>query len=522
MTTTADPVAPATAPRTPGGGRRRIVLSLVLTQLMIVLDMTIVVIALPHLQADLGITDAQRSWVVTAYSLAFGGLMLFGGRLTALLGLRRSYRIGQLGFAAASLAAGLAPSFVILVTARALQGVFGALLAPTNLALINAVFVEKRERDRIFGIFGATAGLGAAAGLLIGGALTDWLSWRWSLYINVGIVACSLLIGSRHLPARGRGDGAGRVGDDLLGLLLGCGACFSVVFGLDRAEQAGWRATATIAWLAAGAVLAIAFIWRERVAARPVLPLWLPSDATRAGAYTAQFVVGAAQMGSFIALTYYVQQHLGYSPVKAGLAFLPLSAALIITAVLAGQFLVPRLGAGGMIPLGFAVQALSLVILSRITVDSSFASIALSGTILFGAGIGLVNPVTFNAGTHRVPERHIGLASALLSAAQQIGGSFGVALLTTYASRVGQDYAADRADAVRATGMRELMEAGAAPDSAQGRAIISRLTAELADAARIHAYSGSFTLLACVLAAVAAVMTLAVLALRRRRQRAAS
>ena len=503
-----------------GGGRRRIVLSLVLTQLMIVLDMTIVVIALPHLQADLGITDAQRSWVVTAYSLAFGGLV--GGRLAVLLGLRRSYRIGQLGFAAASLAAGLAPSFAILVTARALQGMFAALLAPTNLALINAFFIEKRERDRIFGIFGATAGLGAAAGLLIGGALTDWLSWRWSLYINVGIVACSLLAGSRHLPARGRGEGAGRASDDLIGLLLGCGACFSVVFGLDRAEQGGWRAAATIAWLLAGALLAIVFIARERLAASPVLPLWLPSDATRAGAYATQFIVGAAQMGSFIALTYYVQQHLGYSPVKAGLAFLPLRAALIVTAVAAGQFLVPRLGAGGMIPLGFAVQAASFVILSRIAVDSSFTSVALPGTIVFGMGMGLVNPVTFNAGTHRVPERHIGLASALLSAAQQIGGSFGVALLTTYASRAGQDYATSHADAVRATGMRELVEAGATPDSPQGQAIIARLMAGLADASRIHAYSSSFILLACIVAAAAVIMVLAVLALRRRQLRAIS
>ncbi len=512
----------ATAPEvtaTGRGSRRRIVLSLVLTQLMIVLDMTIVVIALPHLQADLGITDAQRSWVVTAYSLAFGGLVLFGGRLTVLLGMRRSYRIGQLGFAAASLAAGLAPSFAVLVTARALQGMFAALLAPTNLALVNAVFIEKRERDRIFGVFGATAGLGAAAGLLIGGALTDWLSWRWSLYINVGIVACSLLVGSRHLPARGKGDGVGRVGDDLVGLLLGCGACFSVVFGLDRAEQGGWRTTATIAWLVAGAVLAVAFIARERLAASPVLPLWLPSDATRAGAYASQFIMGAAQMGSFIALTYYVQQHLGYSPVTAGLAFLPLSAALIITAVMAGQFLVPRLGAGGMIPLGFAVQAVSFIILSRVAVDSSFVSIALPGTIVFGIGMGLVNPVTFNAGTHRVPERHIGLASALLSAAQQIGGSFGVALLTTYASRTGHDYAASHADAVRATGVRELMEAGATPDSPQGQAIIARLTAGLADASRIHAYSSSFTLLACIVTGSAVIMVVAVLALRRRRGR---
>lgn len=224
-----------------------------ITQLMIVLDMTIIAVALPSMQADLGLTDSQRPWAVTAYTLANGGLVLFGGRLTTILGIRRSYWIGQTGFAAASLIAGLASSFPVLVGARTAQGAFAALLGPTALSLLNTAFPDGPRRRRVFALFGATAGVGAAAGLLIGGALTDWFSWRWSLYVNVLIAAIGFLIGLRGLPtSKSRHDGPAF--SDLPGLVLGCGACFSAVFGLDRAEQTSWTSATTIGWLSAAAV----------------------------------------------------------------------------------------------------------------------------------------------------------------------------------------------------------------------------------------------------------------------------
>ncbi|WP_285134942.1 MFS transporter [Propionibacterium freudenreichii] len=347
-----------------------VLVSAVITQLMIVLDLTVVAIALPHMQADLAMTTTQRPWVVTAYSLAFGGLVLFGGRLIDVLGLRRAYRIGLIGFAAASLGAGLAPSFSVLVVARAIQGGFGALLAPTLMALVNVTFPRGAGRGRAFAVLGATAGVGAAAGLLIGGALTDSLGWRWCLYVNVAIAAVAFVVGLRSLPPTVRHGSRSHATDDALGLLLGCGAIFSFVFGLNQAEQHDWTTPSTLAWLGAGAVLGICFVVREARAATPILPLWLLSSPARAAAYLTQFSVGAAQMGAILYLTYYSQGFLGYSPLRTGVAFLPMAGALMVTAVFAGRFLVARLGARGLLPLGLAVQAVAFVVFTGLTVDS--------------------------------------------------------------------------------------------------------------------------------------------------------
>ena len=253
--------------------RRAVMVSAVLTQLMIVLDLTIIAIALPHMQEDLGMTVSQSPWTVTGYSLAFGGLVLFGGRLCAVVGIRRSYQVGLIGFGIASLAAGMATSFPVLLAARVAQGCFGALLAPTSQSLLNVTFTERTERERVFAIFGATGGLGAAVGLLVGGALTDWFSWRWALYINILLAAAALLIGQRSLPPADQRDRDSRITDDLSGLVLGCGACFSAVYGLDRAQQTSWTSTSTVSWLALGGIAAVLFVVRERFANRPVLPL---------------------------------------------------------------------------------------------------------------------------------------------------------------------------------------------------------------------------------------------------------
>jgi len=242
--------AASQATPSPPSRERFLVAGSLITQLMIVLDMTIIAIALPRMQEDLGLTPSQRPWAITAYTLANGGLVLLGGRLTAVLGTRRAYWLGQTGFATASLVAGMAASFPVLVTARAAQGAFAALLGPTTLALLNSAFPEGPRRRRVFALFGATGGVGAAAGLLIGGALTDWLDWRWSLYVNVPIATIGFLVGLRGLPtANPRRNGPAF--SDLSGLFLGCAACFSAVFGLDRAEQTSWGSASTIGWLAA-------------------------------------------------------------------------------------------------------------------------------------------------------------------------------------------------------------------------------------------------------------------------------
>ena len=499
--------------------RRAVMVSAVLTQLMIVLDLTIIAIALPHMQEDLGMTVSQSPWTVTGYSLAFGGLVLFGGRLCAVVGIRRSYQVGLIGFGIASLAAGMATSFPVLLAARVAQGCFGALLAPTSQSLLNVTFTERTERERVFAIFGATGGLGAAVGLLVGGALTDWFSWRWALYINILLAAASLLIGQRSLPPADQRDRASRITDDLSGLVLGCGACFSAVYGLDRAQQTSWTSTSTVSWLALGGIAAVLFVVRERFASRPVLPLSMMALPVRAASYATQFVAGAAQMGAIIYLTYYMQNHFGYSPFKSGVVFLPMVLALIATAIPAGRIIVPRLGARGTLPLGLAVLTGSFLIFSRMTTESTYEHVALPGLIVFG--MGLTMPVTFNSGTRGVDAKRTGLASAILSAAQQIGGSFGVALMTSYATQHAQDYVTDHAAQVRAEAMEAMMRAQALPQSPAGKQIIETLKAQLVDRAQIEAYSGGFTMMTWILAGAATVLVACGigLSLRRRRRR---
>ena len=501
--------------------RRAVMVSAVLTQLMIMLDLTVIAIALPQMQEDLGMTASQSPWTVTGYSLAFGGLVLVGGRLCAVAGIRRSYQVGLIGFALASLVAGLAPSFPVLVTARVAQGCFGALLAPTSQALLNITFTERAERERVFAIFGATGGLGAGAGLLIGGALTEWMNWRWALYINIFLAAAALLIGQRSLPPADQRDRGSRITDDLSGLVLGCGACFSAVYGLDRAQQTSWTSTSTVSWLALGGIAAVLFVLRELSANRPVLPLSMMALPVRTASYATQFITGAAQMGAIIYLTYYMQNHFGYSPLKSGVVFLPMVLTLIATAIPAGHVIVPRLGARGTLPLGLAVLAGSFLIFSRMTTESTYEHVALPGLIVFGIGLGLTMPVTFNSGTRGVDAKRTGLASAILSAAQQIGGSFGVALMTSYATQHAEDYVSDHAAGVKATAMEAMMRAQALPQSPTGKQIIETLNAQLVDRAQIEAYSGGFTMMTWLLAGAATVLVACGigLSLRRRRRR---
>jgi len=317
----------------------------------------------------------------------------------------------------------------------------------------------------------------------------------------------------------GQRDHGSRITDDLSGLVLGCGACFSAVYGLDRAQQTSWTSTSTVSWLALGGIAAALFVVRERFANRPVLPLSMMALPVRAASYATQFVVGAAQMGAIIYLTYYMQNHFGYSPLKSGVVFLPMVLALIATAIPAGRIIVPRLGARGTLPLGLAVLAGSFLIFSRMTTESTYEHVALPGLIVFGMGLGLTMPVTFNSGTRGVDAKRTGLASAILSASQQIGGSFGVALMTSYATQHAEDYVTDHTEEVKAAAMEVMMRAQAPPQSSAGKQIIESLKAQLIDRAQIEAYSGGFSMMAWILAGAVAVLVVCGIGLSLRRHR---
>lgn len=406
-------------------------------QLMVVLDGTVVNIALPSAQEALAFSNEQRQWVVTAYALAFGSLLLLGGRLADLLGRKRMFLVGLAGFAVASAIGGAATSFGMLVGARAVQGAFGALLAPASLALLTTTFTDVRERAKAFGIYGAIAGGGAAVGLLLGGVLTQYLSWRWCMYINLAFAGAALVGGFlwlRHETALTRP----RL--DIPGILLVSAGLFSVVYGFSRAETHGWSDPFTIAFLVAAVVLLVAFVLVQRKVAHPVLPLRVVLDRYRGGALLAFLASGAAMFGVFLFLTYYLQQNLGFSAVRCGLAFLPMTASLMIAAQVGSIVLAPRVGPRLIIAPGLAVSAVGMWMLTNLGIDSTYASGVLPATIVFGAGLGVVFASAMSLATAGVSAEDAGAASAMVNTTQQVGGSIGTALLSTIAASAMEDY----------------------------------------------------------------------------------
>ncbi|WP_259454512.1 MFS transporter [Streptomyces ginkgonis] len=422
--------------REPADPRRWWALAVIgLAQLLVVLDATVVNIALPSAQQDLGMTDAGRQWVVAAYTLPFGGLLLLGGRIADLAGRRRMFLLGLAGFGAASALGGAAPGPGALFAARALQGAFAALLAPAALSLLTTLFTSARDRARAFGVYGALSGGGAAAGLLAGGILTEYLDWRWCLYVNVPLVAlalagCALL---RRDPPR---PGGGRL--DLPGTLLGCGGLLALVAAFAEAEG-GWDRPVVAVLLVTGALALLAFTRVEWRAAHPLLPLRVVADRSRGGAFLAVGVPQVGLFGLFLFLTYYFQAVLGYSPVEAGLAFLPLSAAMGVgAAVIARRALARGVPARHLMAGALLVAAAGMVLLTGLEAGTGevFAVRLLPAQLLIGAGIGCaVMPamITASAG---VDQRDAGVAAALVNSAQQIGGSLGIALLNTVATSV--------------------------------------------------------------------------------------
>jgi EmrB/QacA subfamily drug resistance transporter len=411
-----------------------------LAQLMVVLDSTVVNIALPAAQADLGFSDGDRQWVITAYSLAFGSLLLLGGRLSDLMGRKRTFIIGLIGFAAASALGGAADSFGLLVAARALQGAFGALLAPTALAVLTTTFTIPKERARAFGVFGAIAGAGGAVGLLLGGILTEQLDWRWNLYINV-VIAIVAVVGAVVFVTNAERTGP-RPKLDIPGTVLVSGALFGLVYGLATAETDGWDSPLSWGMLAGFVVLMTAFVLWQRRAAHPLLPLAIVLDRNRAAAYSAVLIAGAGMFGIFLFVTYFLQASLGYSPIQTGLSFLPMIGMLVVAAQLGTNLLLPRFGPKVMVPVGMTISAIGMVLLTRLDLGSSYAPDILVPLMIIGFGMGSTMPAAMQTATLGVDREFAGVASAMVNTSQQVGGSIGVALLNTLAATAATNYLA--------------------------------------------------------------------------------
>jgi EmrB/QacA subfamily drug resistance transporter len=423
--------------------RWAVLVLIAVAQLMVVLDSTIVNIALPSAQRDLGFSTDSRQWIVTAYALAFGSLLLVGGKIGDLFGRKWTFIGGLLGFAVVSFLGGLAPSFGVLVVARALQGAFGALLAPSALSLLTVTFADSPERPKAFGIFAAVATAGASVGLLLGGALTDALSWRWCLYVNLFIAIPAAVLALRWLvnevnPHRPRIDFAG--------MALACAGLFGIVFGFSEAETKSWQATTTVVSLAAGVVLLVSFVLWERRAAEPLLPLHIVWNRARGGAYASIIIAGSSIFAVFLFLTFFMQQNLGYSPLKTGVAFLPMTALIFIMAPTVQTKLLPRFGVRPIIMTGMTLGAVAmLAFFSQLSPTSTYAADVLPGLLIIGIGMPCIFAPSFATATLGVDRYEAGVASALVNTCQQVGGAVGTAVLSTIFANAASSYVSSHA-----------------------------------------------------------------------------
>ncbi len=415
--------------------RRWLVLGVIgLAQLMVVLDLTVMNIALPSAQRALGFTTVDRQWVVTAYTLAFGSLLLPGGRLADLLGRKVTFLAGLAGFAGVSAIGGASVSFAMLVTARACQGAFAALLVPSALSLLTTTFTEPKDRGKAFAVYGAIAGAGGAVGLLLGGALTEYLSWRWTLYVNLLFAGVAFTGGAVLLKRQPSGV---KPRLDVPGVLLVSGAVFCLVYGFSNAATRHWAAPSTWGFLAAGVALGAGFAaWQGR-AARPLLPPRVVLDRDRGGAYLSMLIGTAGLFGILLFLTYYLQQTLGYSPLVTGFVFLPMSGGLIVAANLSTIVLMPRFGPRPLVGSGMLAAAGGAAWLAQLGPHTGYATGVLGPLLLAGAGVGMVIATAINTGTFGVAPQDAGVAAATVTVGQMLGGSVGTSLLNTiFASAV--------------------------------------------------------------------------------------
>ncbi|MEU2132412.1 MFS transporter [Streptomyces sp. NPDC018352] len=429
--------------RLPDPSRWKALAFIALAQLMVVLDATIVNIALPHAQTALGISDANKQWVITAYALAFGGLLLFGGRIADLWGRKRTFVVGLIGFALASALGGAAQNQGMLFGSRALQGVFGALLAPAALSLLAVMFTDAKERAKAFGIYGAIAGGGGAVGLILGGFLTQALNWRWTFFVNIPFAV--IAAAGAYFVIREPAGSRNRSSLDIPGVVLSALGLVSLVYGFTRAESAGWSDGLTIGMFVASAVLLLSFVLTESRVKSPLLPLRVLLDRNRGGVYLSLGLAVIAMFGLFLFLTYYLQVVKGYSPIRTGFAFLPMIAGMITGSTQIGARLMIRVPARKLMGPGFLTAAVGMLLLTQLEVGSSYAGLILPGQLLLGLGMGTAFMPAMSLATHGVEPRDSGVASAMVNTSQQVGGAIGTALLNTIAASAATAYATSHA-----------------------------------------------------------------------------
>ena len=421
---------------TAGGGNHRLGLALLViatAQLMVVLDATIVNVALPHIQQALGFSGTGLEWVVNAYAITFGGLLLLGGRAGDIFGRRRVFVFGLLLFSGASLLGGFATSEWWLLTARAVQGAGGAVIAPTALALITTNFPQGQERNRAFSVYASMAGAGAAVGLVLGGVLTTYASWRWVFFVNVPIGILVAAAAPRVLAESPRRSG--RI--DWAGAVTGCGGVALLVYGLSKAATGAdgvshWGDAQVLASLTASVVLLVSFVLIEMRSSHPLLPMRVLADRNRAGAYLIMLCIATGLFGLFFFLTLFIQNVLGYSAIRTGIAYLPFAVGVVIASALAAP-LVARIGPRPLILAGCAMVAGGMFWFSRLTEHAGYASHLLGPQLVSSFGLGFVFVPLALVALHKVAEQDSGVASSLLNAAQQVGGAVGLALLGTVA-----------------------------------------------------------------------------------------
>jgi EmrB/QacA subfamily drug resistance transporter len=408
-----------------------------LSQLLIVLDATIVTVALPTAQHALHISDADRQWVFTAYTLAFGGFLLLGGRIADYTGRKRAFIVGLLGFAAASALGGLAQNAGMLFGARALQGAFAALMAPSALSLLTVTFTSTKDRAKAFGVYGAIAGGGGAVGLLLGGLLTQYASWRWTLLVSTPVAIVAALAAVRFV---GESRAQGNTRYDIPGALTSTAGLATLVYGFTKASTDGWTSGTTLTFLGVAAALLVAFVAIELRSANPLLPMRVILDRNRGGSYLSSLLVGAGLFGVFLFLTFYLQQNLHYSALLTGVAFLPFAVGIVLGAGVSSQLL-PRVGPRVLMVGGLALAVLGMVLLTRIGVDTGYWSHVFPGELVISFGMGTMFGPLSNTALVGVAGHDAGVASALVNTTQQVGGALGTALLNTIATSAVTSYA---------------------------------------------------------------------------------
>jgi EmrB/QacA subfamily drug resistance transporter len=416
-------------------------------QLMVVLDTTIMIIALPSAQRSLGFSNVDRQWVVTAYTLAFGGLLLLGGRIGDMIGPKRTLLIGVVGFALASAVGGASQNTAMLIGARGLQGLFGAVLAPSVLSLLTTTFTDPRERGRAFGIYASIAISGAAFGLILGGLLTQYLSWRWCLYVNLPIAGLVVLGATTMIPNR---TGHAGIRLDIPGVVLGCGGLVSLVYALGEAAADGWSSPGVIGPLAGAVVLLTSFVVWQAKGPNPLLPLRILKNRNRAGSFLTIVLAQLGMFGTFLFLTYLLQTVDHFSPVKTGLAFLPLMAANGVAATQLASRLMPHLRTRLLVTPGLLLGAVGVGLLTRLTPGASYTTHVLPAELLLGLGLGIALVPCISTATNNADPRDVGITSAMTNTSQQIGASIGTALLNTIAATATVSYLASRAKTLHA------------------------------------------------------------------------